>query len=411
MKAGEPAVTGTGGAATAILVLAINAGSSSLRAAVYEMGDTETRRLALRVSRIGRAGCRMRVVDGQGTCLVDKAEDLADHDAALDAVLRWLDRDGVALRPDVVAHRVVHGGARFREPTVLGPEVVTALESLVPIDPDHLPQAIAGIRAIERAHPGLRQVACFDTAFHRDLPLAARTYALPRHLTAAGMVRYGFHGLSYEYVMERLRRLDPPSAAGRVIVAHLGNGASMAAVRGGRSIDTTMGFSPTAGLVMGTRSGDLDPGLLLYLVREQRLTPADAGELINRRAGLLGVSATTEDMGELLAREGEDPRAAEAVALFCYQAKKYLGAYAAVLGGLDVLVFTAGIGEHAAPVRERICAGLDFLGLELDPGRNARHEAVISAGRSRVVVRVIETNEELMAARHACRLVARRMTP
>jgi acetate kinase len=187
-------------------------------------------------------------------------------------------------------------------------------------------------------------------------------------------------------------------------VARLGNGASMAAIRGGRSIDTTMGFSPTAGLVMGPRSGDLDPGLLLYLVREHRLTPADLGDLINRQAGLLSVSATTEDMGDLLGREREDPRAAEAVALFCYQAKRYLGTCAAVLGGLDVLVFTAGIGEHAAPVRERICAGLDFLGLELD--RNGRHEPVISTDRSRVSVRVIATNEELMLARHARRLVA-----
>ncbi|HYL30300.1 MAG TPA: acetate/propionate family kinase [Gemmatimonadales bacterium] len=396
---------------TVTRVLAINSGSSSLKAAVYEIGDAESQRLGIRVNRIGRGGCRLRVVDGQGTCLVDREADLADHGAALDAVLGWLDREPAALRPDVVAHRIVHGGARYREPTLLSSEVVVALETLVPVDPDHLPQAIAGIRAIERAYPGLRQVGCFDTGFHRDLPLAARTYALPRQLTAAGMVRYGFHGLSYEYVMDQLRRLDPASAAGRVIVAHLGNGASMAAVRGGRSIDTTMGFSPTAGLVMGTRSGDLDPGLLLYMVREQRLTPADAGELINRQAGLLGVSATTEDMGELLACEGEDPRAAEAVELFCYQAKRYLGAYAAVLGGLDVLVFTAGIGEHAAPVRERICAGLDFLGLELDPGRNSRHEPVISADRSRVCVRVIATNEELMAARHACRLVARGTTP
>jgi acetate kinase len=206
--------------------------------------------------------------------------------------------------------------------------------------------------------------------------------------------------------MERLGALDPAAARGRVVVAHLGNGASMAAIRGGRSVDTTMGFSPTAGLVMGTRSGDLDPGLLLYLMREQRLTPADAGQLINRRSGLLGVSETSEDMGDLLRRENEDPRAAEAVALFCYQAKRYLGAYAAVLAGLDVLVFTAGIGERAALVRERICAGLDFLGLELDAGRNARHEPVISTDRSRVAVRVIETNEELMAARHARRLVA-----
>ena len=387
-------------------VLAINSGSSSLKAAVYEIGDAETRHLGIQVSRIARTGCRLRVADGRGSCLVDREAKLADHGAALNAVLDWLDREAPGLRPDVVAHRVVHGGAQYRAPTVLSPEVLTALEALVPVDPDHLPQALSGIRAIERAYPRLRQVACFDTGFHRELPIVARTYGLPRRLTEAGLVRYGFHGLSYEFVVERLGALDPAAASGRVIVAHLGNGASMAAIQGGRSIDTTMGFSPTAGLLMGTRSGDLDPGLLLYLMREQRLTPAEAGDLINRRAGLLGVSATSEDMQDLLAREREDPRAAEAVALFCYQARKYVGAYAAALGGLETLVFTAGIGEHAAPVRERICAGLGFLGLELDSGRNARHEPVISADRSRVTVRVIETNEELMVARHACRLVA-----
>lgn len=387
-------------------VLAINSGSSSLKAAVYEIADAETKHLGIQVSRIARAGCRLRVADGRGKCLVDREAELADHGAALGAVLEWLDREDPGLRPDVVAHRVVHGGARYREPTVLSPEVIAALEALVPVDPDHLPQALSGIRAIERAYPRLRQVACFDTGFHRELPIVARTYGLPRRLTEAGLVRYGFHGLSYEYVVERLGALDPTSTRGRVVVAHLGNGASMAAIRGGRSIDTTMGFSPTAGLVMGTRCGDLDPGLLLYLMREQRLTPAEAGELVNRRAGLLGVSATSEDMQDLLGREREDPRAAEAVALFCYQACKYVGAYAAALGGLDTLVFTAGIGEHAAPVRERICAGLDFLGLELDSGRNARHEPVISTDRSRVTVRVIETNEELMVARHARRLVA-----
>lgn len=400
-------MTGADRGGPAIMVLAINAGSSSLKAAVYEMGDLETRRLAILASRIGASGCRVQVLDGRGACLADGAASLADHGRALDLALGWLDRDGIGLRPDVVAHRVVHGGTRYREPVVLDADVVTALERLVPVDPDHLPQALAAIRAIERGRPGIRQIACFDTGFHRDLPPAARTYALPRELTAAGMVRFGFHGLSCEYVMDRLRTLEPTAADGRVVVAHLGNGASMTAVRGGRSVDTTMGFSPTAGLVMGTRSGDLDPGLLLYLMRERRVTPADAGDLINRRAGLLGVSGGTEDMGELLAREKEDPRAAEAVELFCYQAKRYLGAYAAILDGLDVLVFTAGIGEHAAPVRERICAGLDFLGLELDPVRNARHDPVISAEGSGVTVRVIETNEELMLARHARRLVAR----
>ncbi len=392
--------------ARTVRVLSINSGSSSLKAALYELGEEEARRLSLSASRIGRTGGRVRILDELGACLVDREADLADHGAALDAALGWLTRERGALPPDVAAPRVVHGGARYRQPTRLAPEVVSALETLVPIDPDHLPQALAGIRAVERAYPGLPQVACFDTGFHQDLPPEARTYGLPRRLTDAGMVRSGFHGLSYEYILERLVALDPKAAAGRVVVAHLGNGASMAAIRAGRSIDTTMGFSPTAGLVMGTRSGDLDPGLLLYLMREERLGPADASELINQRAGLLGVSATGGDMRDLLVREREDPRAAEAVALFCYQARKYLGAYAAALGGLDALVFTAGIGERAAAVRERICAGLEFLGLAIDPCRNAGNEPVISADESRVTVRVIATNEELMLARHARRLLA-----
>ena len=384
-------------------VLTINNGSSSLRAAVYAMESAERRLLALQASRIGLPGSRVRITDAEGACLLDAAPVLSDYRAAVDMLVQWLARDDEALRPEVVGHRVVHGGSKYREPTPVTPELVTALESLVPIDPDHLPQALGGIRAIERAYPGVRQVACFDTAFHRTLPFEARTYALPRSLVEAGVVRYGFHGLSYEYVMDQLRALDR-AAQGRVVVAHLGNGASMAAIHEGRSVDTTMGFSPTGGLVMGTRSGDLDPGLLVYLMRERRLTPDDVGTMINQQSGLLGVSGISEDMQELLQREAQEVRAAEAVTLFCHQARKFLGACAATLGGLDIVVFTAGIGEHAAPVRERICAGLGFLGLELDSARNAQHAPVISSDRSRVTVRVIPTNEELMVARHASRL-------
>jgi acetate kinase len=388
-------------------VLTINNGSSSLRAALYTMGSAERRLLAMQASRIGLPGSRVRITDAEGTCLLDAAPPLPDHRAALDTLVHWLASNAGALRPEVVGHRVVHGGSRYREPTLVTPELVTALEALVPIDPDHLPQALGGIRAVERAYPGAPQVACFDTGFHRTLPFASRTYALPRSLVDAGVVRYGFHGLSYEYVMDQLRALDP-AAPGRVVVAHLGNGASMAAIHEGRSLDTTMGFSPTGGLVMGTRSGDLDPGLLVYLMRERGLSPDDVGTMINQQSGLLGVSGISEDMQDLLQREAQEIRAAEAVALFCHQARKYLGACVATLGGLDVLVFTAGIGEHAAPVRERICAGLGFLGLELDPARNAEHGAVISSDRSRVTVRVIATNEELMVARHTSRLATSR---
>jgi acetate kinase len=264
---------------------------------------------------------------------------------------------------------------------------------------------IAAIEAVGRAYPAVPQVACFDTAFHSRMPRVARLYALPSRLAEEGIIRYGFHGLSYEYVMEELRRLEPEAAAGRVVVAHLGNGASMAAVRGGVGVDTTMGFTPTGGLVMGTRSGDLDPSVPLFLLEEQGLTPTEVSDLLNKQAGLLGVSGTSADMRDLLDREAYDGRAAEAVALFCYQAKKFLGALAAALGGLDALVFTGGIGEHSATVRERVCEGLEFLGIRLDTGRNAAHARVISSDDVSVTVRVVPTDEDLMVARHTRRLI------
>ena len=275
----------------------------------------------------------------------------------------------------------------------------------MPIDPTHLPQAIAAIEAVGRAYPAVPQVACFDTAFHGRMPRVAKLYALPSQLAEEGVIRYGFHGLSYEYVMEELRRLDPKAAAGRIIVAHLGNGASMAAVLGGVGVDTTMGFTPTGGLVMGTRSGDLDPSVPLFLLQERGMSPTEVSDLLNKRAGLLGVSGTSADMRDLLDREPTDGRAAEAIALFCYQAKKFLGALAAALGGLDTLVFTGGIGEHSATVRERVCEGLEFLGVRLDPDRNSAHARVVSSNGSAVTVRVVPTDEDLMVARHTRRLI------
>jgi acetate kinase len=386
-------------------VLTINCGSSSLKAAVYRVGAEETRLFQLVASRIGGAGSRLSVAGHDGARLFDGEQRLPDYQTALDAMLGWIKRSEQPLGPEIVAHRVVHGGTRYREPTLVTGELLEALERLVPVDPDHMPQAIAAIRALGEAYPALRQVACFDTGFHRAMPAVARTYPLPRRLAAGGAVRYGFHGLSYEYVVQELRRLEGAAASGRVIVAHLGNGASLAAIREGQSMDTTMGFSPAGGLMMGTRCGDLDPGLVVYLLRRECPNADQLDDLINEQSGLLAVSETSEDMRDLLEREPTDPRAAEAVALFCYQTTKYLGACAAALSGLDLLVFTAGIGEHAAPVRERICAPLGFLGLELDPARNQRHEPVISRDTSQVKVRIVPTNEELMVARHASRFV------
>jgi acetate kinase len=389
-------------------LLTINTGSSSLKAALYRLreGAPETPELRAEASKIGGRGGGLRLADARGEILDERQDGLPDHAAALDALLsrlrdRGLDGDELA----VVGHRIVHGGDRHREPQRVTPEVVADLRALVPIDPNHLPQAIAAIEAVGRTYPAVPQVVCFDTAFHSRMPRVARLYALPRDLAEGGVLRYGFHGLSYEYVVGELRRVDRAAYDGRVVVAHLGNGASMAAVRGGVGVDTTMGFTPTGGLVMGTRSGDLDPGVPLYLLEERGLTPTEVSDLVNKQAGLLGVSGTSADMRDLLDREAYDVRAAEAVALFCYQAKKFLGALAAALGGLDALVFTGGIGEHSATVRERICEGLGFLDIRLDPDRNSAHAPVISSEDTAVSVRVIPTDEDLMVARHTRRLI------
>jgi acetate kinase len=389
-------------------LLTINTGSSSLKAALYHMDEAERRDLSAVVERIGLPGSRLHIADAGGTVLVERGGDLPDHGAAMRALLAWLRENRGGEGPDAVGHRVVHGGRAYSAPHLVSGELVAALRQLVPIDPDHLPQALDAIQAVGLAFPAVPQVACFDTAFHRHMPRVARMYALPRELGDAGIVRYGFHGLSYESIMHQLRAVDRAAAAGRVIVAHLGNGASMAAVRDGRGVDTTMGFTPSGGLVMGTRSGDLDPGVPLYLLQARGLDAAGLSALVNRQAGLLGASGLSADMRDLLDKEQDDPRAAEAVALFCYQARKFLGALAAALGGLDTLVFTGGIGEHAAPVRARICAGLDFLGIDLDPRRNAEHAPIISRDGARVTVRVMKTDEDLMIARHTQRLLAQR---
>jgi acetate kinase len=303
-----------------------------------------------------------------------------------------------------VGHRIVHG-MKYSEPERVTPKLLAELHRITPYAPDHLPREIGLIEAFHRCHPGLAQVACFDTAFHRSMPPVARRLPIPRRYGAKGVERYGFHGLSYAYLMEELRRLDPVAAKGRVILAHLGNGASLAAVRRGKSVDTSMGFTPTAGLVMSTRTGDLDPGLAYYLKRAEGMSPARFQRMVNHESGLLGVSGTSSDVRDLCASEGSDFRAAEAVDLFCYQVRKWIGSFAAALGGLDVLVFAAGIGENSPPIRNRICEGLGFLGIELDRKRNAKNAPLISPDAGPVKVRVIRTDEELMIARSVIRVL------
>jgi len=319
-------------------------------------------------------------------------------------LLDWLEAQPVFASVTAVGHRVVFG-MKHSEPERVTPRLLADLRRITPYDPEHLRREIRMIEAIRRRHPSLPQVACFDTAFHRTMPRVAKLLPIPRRYAARGVERYGFHGLSYAYLMEELGRLDAAAAEGRVILAHLGNGASLAAVHRGKSIDTSMGFTPASGLVMSTRSGDLDPGLAYYLVRTERMSAAQFQRMVTHESGLLGVSATSSDLRDLVARQAGDVRAAEAVALFCYQAKKWIGSFAAALGGVDTLVFAGGIGEHAPLIRERICDGLGCLGIALHPKRNAENAALISFDRARVNVRVILTDEELMIARSVIRLL------
>lgn len=391
---------------TATRILTINTGSSSLKAALYHLDGVERVDVTATAERIGHPDSRLRIADAKGATLLDQPGGLLDHDTALEKLIAWLREQKLDQNLGGVGHRVVHGGSWYREPGLITAELIAALEQLVPVDPDHLPQALGAIQVTHRAFPATPQVACFDTAFHRHMPRVAQLYALPRALADTGLVRLGFHGLSYEYIVQELRVIDPPAVDGRVVIAHLGNGASMAAVRGGVGIDTTMGFTPTGGLMMGTRSGDLDPGVLVYLLESRGMRPDALSKLVNQEAGLLGVSGISADMQDLLSKERSDPAAAEAVDLFCYQARKFLGTLVAVLGGLDTLVFTGGIGEHAAVVRERICTGFAYLGLALDRHRNAAHAPIISREDSRAVVRVMKTDEDVMIARHTARILS-----
>ena len=385
-------------------VLAINGGSSSIRFAVYEAGETPRRRLDGKIDRIGLSGTNLIVNDPAATPQAPRRLAAADHRTAVGILLDWLEAQPLFASVKAVGHRVVHG-MTHSDPERVTPKLIAELRRITPYDPDHLPREIGLIEAFLRRHPTLPQVACFDTAFHRTMPRVAKVLPIPRRYGAKGVERYGFHGLSYAYLMEELGRLDPAATKGRVILAHLGNGASLAAVRDGKSIDTSMGFTPTAGLVMSTRAGDLDPGLVYYLARTERMTAARFQRMVNHESGLLGVSGTSSDLRDLCAQEASDARAAEAVALFCYQVRKWIGSFAAALGGLDTLVFAAGIGENAPLIRERICDGLGFLGIELNQKRNAKNAPLISPDAGRVKVRVIPTDEELMIARSVTRVL------
>ena len=385
-------------------ILTLNGGSSSIRFAVFEAGKQPSRRLEGKIDRIGMPGTQLVVTRGTEAPRAKRLLTSTERRRPSRFLLDWLEAQPIFGSVSAAGHRVVHG-REHSEPERVTPRLLAALHRAMPYDPDHLPREIELIEEIRRRHRKLPQLACFDTAFHRAMPQVAKLLPIPRRYATRGVERYGFHGLSYAYLMEELRRLDRPGASGRVVLAHLGSGASVAAVRGGKSVDTSMGFTPAGGLMMGTRTGDLDPGLVYYLARTERITAVRFQQLVNHESGLLGVSGTSADLRVLLAREGRDVRAKEALALFCYQAKKWIGSYAAVLGGIDTLVFAGGIGENSPAVRERICQGLGFLGIDIDRGHNARGAPVISSAAARCKVRVIRTDEELMIARSVMRTI------
>jgi acetate kinase len=381
------------------LILTINGGSSSLKCSLFQIGPPLTRVVSCLVERIGLPEGTLTFTDLVRGTSERRTIQAAHHKDCVEPLIVWLEQKVTMTDLVAIGHRVVHGGPRYSEPQRLTSEVMAELRRLSPYDPEHLPAEIELIETLGRRCPTVPQVACFDTAFHRAMPRVARLLPIPRRYDEAGVRRYGFHGLSYAYLMEELTRIAAHEAKGLVILAHLGNGASMAAVQRGRCIDTSMGLTPTAGLPMSTRSGDLDPGLLAYLSRTEGMTVEQFHTMVNRQSGLLGLSETSSDLRDLLANEANDPRAAEAVALFCYQAKKWVGSFAAALGGLDTLVFSAGIGEHSEVIRSRICGGLEFLGVSLDDARNTNDDAIISSEASRVTVRVIHTDEESQIAR------------
>jgi acetate kinase len=386
-------------------VLTINGGSSSIRFAIFETGRPLKRLLQGKMERIGGGDASLTVQNGAGESPAPIKVEIGEHRTAVDFLIDWLESQPLFATLKGVGHRVVHG-MLHTAPELVTTQLLEELKSIVPFDPEHLPREIELIEALRRRHGELPQVVCFDTAFHRSMPLVATQLPIPRRYAARGIQRYGFHGLSYTFLMQELARLgDPAAADGRVILAHLGSGASLAAVRNGRCIDTSMGFTPTAGLVMGTRSGDLDPGLMSYLLLTDEMTAAQFQTMVNHESGLLGISETSADVRDLLDREAGDPRALQALALFCYQARKWIGAFAAALGGVDTLVFAGGVGENSAPVRQRICAGLEYLGIAIDEDANGRHAPRISTGTGAVRVRVIRTDEESVIADSSIRVL------
>jgi acetate kinase len=388
-------------------ILTLNGGSSSIKFSLYAGGENPEALLSGKIDRIG--------LDAQSLSFQDKTTQekdsfpvgVSNSREAVSVLINWLGERKALENLQAIGHRIVHG-MDFTEAQIITDDLLAQLQKISSYDPDHLPGEIELIKAFRKKLPGLPQIACFDTSFHTTIPRLARILPIPRKYDEQGIRKYGFHGLSYSYILEELIRSGVTAAVkGRVIIAHLGNGASMAAILDGICVDTSMGFTPAGGFIMGTRSGDLDPGLTAVIMKQESMHAERFNDFVNHACGLLGVSETSSDMQDLLKKENSDIRASEAIAVFCYQVKKWIGSFTAVLQGLDSLVFTGGIGENAAKVRSGICSGLQFMGIELDENQNKRNASIISSNNSRVVVQVMATNEELMIAKLVSRVLSK----
>ena len=381
-------------------IVAINSGSSSLKFSLF--ADTDPLQIILsgKITGIGKDDCLFTIANADKQEILSDPVALESAEKAAELIIQWLQQQSRRYRITGIGHRVVHGGLQFQEPELIDQSFLKELKKLQSLSPLHLPGSISIMTIFLEAFPAVIQVACFDTAFHSMMPFEARHYAIPRNLWTEGIIRYGFHGISCEYIMHRLQQQDPAVNKKKIIIAHLGSGCSLTAVKEGSSVDTTMGFSPAGGLVMNTRAGDIDPGVIIYLQNKKKLKTEQLNILFNKEAGLKAIAETDHSMEQLLEEEKNDPRSKEAITMFCYYVKKQIGALAAAGGGLDSVVFTGGIGEHAASIRQLICRELDFMGIKVDEKLNEQQAEIISAAESKVQVYVIPANEEMMIAKH-----------
>lgn len=382
------------------IIAAVNSGSSSLKLSLFSCVHSMQLILHAKITGIGKSNCLLTVTDADKKEIFSHHAGLDTDEDAAELIVEWLQQQNRQYIITGIGHRVVHGGLKFHQPELIDGFFLNELQEMESLAPLHLPAAISIMKVFRHSFPGITQVACFDTAFHSHMPFEARHYAIPRSLWSEGVVRYGFHGISCEYIMQQLRETDPLTDNRKIIIAHLGSGCSMTAVKGGHSMDNTMGFSPASGLVMNTRTGDIDPGVLIYLLQEKKMDAAELTALFNNEGGLKAIAGPNYAMEKLLQQERSDLRAEQAIKLFCYHAKKQIAALAATLGGLDIIVFTGGIGEHASTLREKICEDLEWMGVQIDNQLNERSERIISEYNSKVIVKVIPANEEIVIAGH-----------